>query len=201
MKLQAGRRYVRRDGQVTGPLEGEDGLFNSPKSQPEYRTYNEANDGFYYESKAPQPEDLVAEWSAPVYVEPDEYHDQMIVEGFNRLVKAGRIQVHNPALDLNGTDRRQLPSDRMYFLKPTTRETTLPDSGYRVVVEGDTVKVGRQRLDRLWLRIGLNGLCRDKVAQTDGIVPLIATRTGMRCSDKEITWADADHLLAFLEGK
>lgn len=85
---------------------------------------------------------------------------------------------------------------------PAFEPFKLKDSGHKVTVAESAISavfVGCQSFDLVWLRTGLRGLCKDGVTQSDGTNPLVATRTGVRRLGSEITWADADQLLAALE--
>jgi hypothetical protein len=90
--------------------------------------------------------------------------------------------------------------DARLVFSPPKHTLALPDSGYecRYPVQG-RVQIGCRDFDYLWLRVGLAGLCKQDVVQSDGLVPLVARRSGVQYSGNQITWKDADALLAWLE--
>lgn len=55
MKIEIGKRYVRMDGKVTGPVEEFDGHFYDPVSEVEYDEDGQAElrDAFYAKNKDP----------------------------------------------------------------------------------------------------------------------------------------------------
>lgn len=208
--LQVGKYYRTRDGRKVGPLKpggilGERSIyvFHCTALNRSWTATGRHNEFF---SNAP--EDLVAEWSpsAPSEERAQELTDGAIVEAFNGLVKAGRVQT---AVGRNSYT--SLPVECEYRLKPTTRTCTLPDSGYVVVELGQNsttrvvantlgVKVGCQEFfDRHLLLNSLKELCQGKCSASAPYA-LAANRNGIsRAPDHHITWADADALLKFLE--
>lgn len=218
MQLKVGKYYRTRDGRKAGPLEL---VYNTlyPYKCPNLKIVYAEEGTFWHPTAdncyARHSSDLVAEWVDKCHCgfdnvcslcPPDviavnpkdvpklfEVRDEEIVSAFNALVKAGRVQLY-------GNDFLHNP----VTLKPAApRELTLPDSGYRVVVEGETVKVGCQEFERPALFTALKNALDEDVGPDHSLhgFQLYATRRYIIWNGNRITWADADALLKFLEEK
>lgn len=214
--LQVGKYYRTRDGRKAGPVtKNECGFKWGPgwdfAADVEHvsRTYH--GSGAYSTLNSDSVLDLVAEWSpsAPSETEPStragvpcgvEASEAAIVEAFNGLVKAGRVQT---AVGRNSYT--SLPVECEYRLKPTTRTCTLPDSGYAVVAGPNEVAVGCRLFDFIELRDCLRTLLSEtgwSYTFTKGAAKGLkqqGCRKGVGSADGLLTWADADALLKFLE--
>ncbi len=216
LKLEVGKYYRTRDGHKAGPLRagGQPGevsayCFNCPTLKLSF-----LDTGRYHEMFPTHDNDLVAEWTVDHWAALDAkscshspHRDELtgdaaIVNAFNHLVKAGRIEA------VRGQDGYPTPypvrTNAEYSLKPTTPTTTLPDSGWVAVIDPvDEVKVGcRNKHSIAPLRCALAALVRKNAPKiyVEGMT-LIATRSGIVEGTDTMTWADADALLAFLEEK
>ncbi len=215
LKLEVGKRYVLRNGQITGPLQLRDGDFSSyfpfkcSVLGHSWKPYGEY-DGYGHCSS---PEDIVAEYvettAAP------QLTDEQVVARFNELVKNGRIQFYHEAeADERDPAYRSTGGwvgchlGRGYRLKPAEpRRLKLPDSGYEceISADGKEVKVGCRKFLSGKLASDLEQLFHyGGFVSDNGYGRLFATREGIRHdgpSSHTITWNDADALLKFLTEK
>jgi hypothetical protein len=229
MKLEVGKRYVRRDGKVTGPLKRSDnptypfyceelkatwevtGELFPPRSTPAdlVAEYVEPQQPTATKSELPYPYSCsAAVQSSRNSIEPQQKtvaiddSDERVVAAFNKLVRADRISYRFGEETSTDTFWSKATRHFIYKLNPSVKSIKLPDSGYVVEIDGENVKVGCQRFSINDLRSWLVQL-RDYggiISRANG--SLFATREGIRHdgpSSHTITWNDADVLLKFLE--
>ncbi len=194
LKLEVGKRYVRRDGVVTEPLRVCRSLsypFYNPASSEMYTDF-----GNYINETASSPKDLVAEYSQAASPPSDE----QVVARFNELVEEQRV-AYRFVDEISNCPPTLVSSSYFYELLPAEpRRLKLPDSGYEVEIDGENVKVGCQRFVTANVHAALEHLLNN--GGSYNLSPdcvLVAARGGIRHIAGTLSWNDADALLKFLE--
>ncbi len=187
LKLEVGKRYVRRDGTVTGPLTHADNRkypFYCAKFNLTWTVTGEMLPP--HTSRA----DLVAEYSPSAAAT-----DEETVAAFNELVRAGKIQFNEKP---DGTGD-WIDQDAPQRLKPVIKSITLPDSGYAVEIDGEKVKVGCQSfLVSIVCSILKYLLEGGGLYDSAKFGIFTAARAGIKHRNETLSWNDADVLLKFL---
>jgi hypothetical protein len=199
LKLEVGKRYVRRDGVVTEPLRAGKSLsypFFNPASSEMY-----TDTGSYINETTSSPKDLVSE-----YVEQQQQKsqgqaiDEQTVAAFNELVRAGKIgyRLRN---ETGLTPPTTASKNFVYeLLSVSGIKIKLPDSGYECALKNDRVFVGCQDFGPITnFKHVLTMLLGDSAEQTSEYHdPIKSIRSGLLHRKGQITWNDADVLLKFL---
>ena len=216
MKLEIGHYYRTRDGRKAGPLETDPTACNFYRFVG--RIVGDRHMQFWSESGeravvGTNEVDLVAEWvDEPACSFKNEQlatvnSDAIVVEAFNELVKAGRVQSRfTPS---NGvTEYQTLRWDEGFRLKPAPAapvfEPFTTSEGYRVELssDGKTLRIGCEHgfspdtvLNRF--QRALEGVAVAFILETDLI--FAPSRNGLTTSRGNLSWASVEQIVAALE--
>lgn len=205
MELKIGKRYVTREGQVTGPL-SISSLRNFPFRGKLGKLWGDWTENGSYDvnSLGTNMLDLVSEFIDWTTLSKEEAtvvnkcSDEQVIERCNELIKAKRVNccgaTNEPYYSLNPTVSLALKKQE---------SITLPNSGYHVVVIDGNLSIGSLTFPTKAVIEGLKKLVREGFTNHVLLDPytLSATRDNLVYGGKyKITWVDAEVLLTFLEG-
>lgn len=126
------------------------------------------------------------------------YRDQ--IEDAERVYQGPSVSRTGGQVSIYKLRIKPKPAFEPFYVGPGS-ELSPPAGGWLVKLEGETLHIGCKRLKAKDAKEALRFLCKGNGAEeykTAGF-SVAATRTGVCSLDGEISWADADKILAALE--